>query len=55
MVREKRKGIYLNDSVRTEEYGGTFGLDIRAVDNLLIMAGSRLTYTRERREKHDKL
>lgn len=50
IARERKKGAYLSESVKTEEYGGTFGLDIRAVDNLLIMAGSRLTYTRERKK-----
>lgn len=49
-VRESKKGMYLRETVRTEEYGGSLGLDIRAVDNLLIVTGARMTYTRERRK-----
>jgi hypothetical protein len=52
MVRtggERKKGIYLQEKVKREEYAGTFGLDLRFKEDLLIMLGSRLTYTRERR------
>ncbi len=47
-TRERRKGMRLAESLNTDVYSGTLGLDIRVIDSLLVMVGSRLVYTHER-------
>jgi hypothetical protein len=46
--REKRKGRFISETINRESYTGVFGIDIRAVNNMLIMAGTRLAYIHER-------
>ncbi len=41
-----------NESAKTDTYGGTLGLDIRVIDSILIMVGSRLVYTHMRTERY---
>lgn len=47
-TRERGRSRNRQESVNTDTYGGTLGLDIRAVDTLLIMVGSRLDYIHQR-------
>ena len=47
-TREKGKSRSMNESVNTDTFGGTLGLDIKAIDSMLIMVGSRLVYTHQR-------
>ncbi|HNW29388.1 MAG TPA: hypothetical protein PKN50_13005 [Spirochaetota bacterium] len=47
-TRERGRSRNRYESINTDTYGGTIGLDIKAVDSLLIMAGSRLVYTHQR-------
>ncbi|HOT45943.1 MAG TPA: hypothetical protein PLM53_15210 [Spirochaetota bacterium] len=47
-TRERGRSKNRYESINTDTYGGTLGLDIKAVDSLLIMVGSRLSYTHQR-------
>lgn len=47
-ARERGRAKNRYHSVNTDTYGGTLGLDIKAVDSLLVMVGSRLQYTHQR-------
>lgn len=47
---EKRKSKYFHESVTIDTYTGLFGLDFKFTDYMLIMVGSQLEYTRERRD-----
>jgi hypothetical protein len=47
-TRERRRGKYFFESVSTDEFSGTFGLDMKFAENLIFTAGTQLIYTRER-------
>ncbi len=44
-TRERRTNGKIKETMNSDTYAGSLGVDIRAVDALLIMVGSRLVYT----------
>ncbi len=51
-TRERGKSSRMHESVNTDTYGGSLGLDIKAIDSMLIMMGSRLVYTHQRTRRY---
>jgi hypothetical protein len=48
-TRESRRGKFFSEFINTDTFTGTFGIDFKFVENLMIMAGSQLIYTKERK------
>ena len=48
-TRESRRGKFFSEFINTDTFSGVFGIDLKFVENLMIMAGSQLLYTKERR------
>jgi len=47
-TRERRTNGIIKETKNTDTYTGSLGVDIRAIDALLVMVGSRLVYTHRR-------
>ncbi|MBP7735014.1 MAG: hypothetical protein KA369_03485 [Spirochaetes bacterium] len=47
-TRERRTNGKIKETMNVDTYAGSLGVDIRAIDALLIMVGSSLTYTHRR-------
>lgn len=48
-TRESRRGKFFSEFINTDTFNGAFGMDFKFAENLMIMAGSQLIYTKERR------
>ena len=47
-TKESRKGRYFYESINTDTFSCTLGLDIKIAENYLLMAGSQFIYTKKR-------